>query len=237
MDVSKQESEMSSMAFRTPPMLRSVDGNNNPVNMSSDKRVKIAKEAEMFSQSPFSRMVCDDCSLNHPGLILRWCDDCNTAICDACILDRHPGHGIAWYQEALRGNNHTFDEVLENANYEMKRLSAQRAKARRFQREIATKADDMKAKIERRVKESRELGITMDRQWQEMVKLGDVALTAKTACDRRHVATASIKLADMVLERQTIIVKQLKGINRIISDMVGKIDKRVSESVREEEEE
>lgn len=70
---------------------------------------------------------------------------------------------------------------MENANYEMKRLSAQRAKTRRFQREITTKADDMKAKIDRRVKESRELGITMDRQWQELAKLFDVALTAKTA--------------------------------------------------------
>jgi len=235
MNSSKQESEMSSMTFRTPPMmkLRSLDGNNNKVNISSEKRVKMANELEMFNQSPFSHLVCDDCAFNHSGLILRWCDECNSAICDACILDRHPGHAITWYQEALRGANYKLDEVLENAKYKIKQLNGKRAKASRFVREIATKTEDMKAKVERRVKESQELGVTMESQWQEMIKLGAFPLTAKTACDRRHAATLSMRMADTVLERQTTIVKQLKRIHRVISEMVEKIDAQASEHMND----
>jgi len=217
-----------STVFGTPAA--QLDGNNNI--SGSSKGDNRAGEMLNESRSPFSgvtgdsgirsqgsgSMICDDCG-NH-GILARWCASCSSAICDACILDRHMGnHELMLYQEAVREADKLLNEALLKAACNVKQFAANRARADRFRREIETKVHEMKRKVEKRAVESVDLAKAMSHQLDELTLLADKPLNAKAAVDRSHAsATSKTSIGDLS-KRQGAIVGQLKRIVVAVAGM------------------
>lgn len=95
------------------------------------------------------------------------------------FLSDHGGHGISWYLEATRYNNRKFDDILEKAKCDMKRLHMKLIQARRFQKEIKSKIMEMKTKVQRREKESFDMVPMISQRLIDLTRLGGAVLNAQ----------------------------------------------------------
>lgn len=78
-------SSSSLLFFRTSSINRSP-----PATFVDENKLTNGESLQKVDSFSFSNVfaICDYCAFSKLGLVLHWCENCSSAICDACILDK-----------------------------------------------------------------------------------------------------------------------------------------------------